>query len=199
MKLDASKLDFDQWVLGLRDGRSYCCDGLSHLPDFEINGLGVGEKGAGGRASVLALQAGAPLKISARAAGLLEEKPREDIRNKPLDAKPYWHLERARLGDSRKAAVELIVNGEPVERREVAMDGDLHDVAFEYTPEQSCWVALRIFPSCHTNPIFVEVDGKPIRASRRSAEWCLEAVDVCLEIQGAADPRRRERSRAPGL
>ncbi|MBT7101283.1 hypothetical protein HN937_28150, partial [Candidatus Poribacteria bacterium] len=25
------------------------------------------------------------------------------------------------------------------------------------------------------------IDDKPIRASRRSAEWCLEAVDVCWE------------------
>ena len=38
---------------------------------------------------------------------------------------------------------------------------------------------MRIFPAAHTNPIFVELDGKPIRASRRSAEWCLNAVDVC--------------------
>jgi hypothetical protein len=40
-------------------------------------------------------------------------------------------------------------------------------------------VALRIYPSSHTNPIFVVVDGKPIRASKRSAEWCLQGVDQC--------------------
>jgi hypothetical protein len=40
-------------------------------------------------------------------------------------------------------------------------------------------VALRILPSSHTNPIFVLVDGKPIRASKRSAEWCLKGVDQC--------------------
>ena len=40
---------------------------------------------------------------------------------------------------------------------------------------------LRIFPSSHTNPIFVEVDGKPIRASKKSAEWCAEAVEVCWQ------------------
>jgi hypothetical protein len=38
---------------------------------------------------------------------------------------------------------------------------------------------MRILPSSHTNPIFVEVGGKPIRASRRSAQWCLEGVDRC--------------------
>jgi hypothetical protein len=38
---------------------------------------------------------------------------------------------------------------------------------------------VRILPSVHTNPVFVEVGKKPIRASRKSAEWCLKAVDVC--------------------
>jgi hypothetical protein len=31
----------------------------------------------------------------------------------------------------------------------------------------------------HTNPIFVHVGGQPIRASRKSAQWCLDAVEVC--------------------
>ena len=30
-----------------------------------------------------------------------------------------------------------------------------------------------------TNPVFVLVGEKPIRASRRSAEWCLKGVDQC--------------------
>jgi hypothetical protein len=47
--------------------------------------------------------------------------------------------------------------------------------------KQSSWVALRILPSSHTNPVFVLVDGKPIRASKRSADWCLKAVDKCWE------------------
>ena len=51
-------LNYDSWVLAIRDGRSYCCDGLSHLYDFQVNGLGVGEKGAGGRPSFLATKSG---------------------------------------------------------------------------------------------------------------------------------------------
>ena len=51
-------LDFDAWVEGIRDGRSYCCDGLTHLFDFKVNGLGVGEPGDGGRPSVLAVDEG---------------------------------------------------------------------------------------------------------------------------------------------
>ncbi len=178
VKLDG-QLDFDRWVDGIRDGRSYVGDGFSHLIDFKANGLGVGEKGQDGRASVLATKTGEPVKIQVRAAALLSEKPDEAIRRRPLEQKPYWHVERARIGDSRRIPVELVVNGEAVERKEIDADGDINDLTFEFTPEQSSWVALRVFASSHTNPIFVEVDGKPIRASRRSAQWCLDAVDVC--------------------
>jgi hypothetical protein len=71
------------------------------------------------------------------------------------------------------------VNGHAVEKKEIVADGKLSDLTFEYAPKRSSWVAVRVFPSSHTNPIFVEVDGKPIRASKRSAKWCRDAVDVC--------------------
>ncbi len=193
-------LDYDQWVNGIRDGRSYCCDGLSHLFDFQVAAgkqeLGVGEKGAGGRTSVLKAKAGEKLKVFAKAAAMLEEQPREDIRSKPLDQKPYWHVERARINDSRKVPVELIVNGESCETRELNADGRLEDLEFEFTPQESCWVALRIFPTAHTNPVFVEVDEKPIRASKQSAQWCLDAVDVCWEHKRAAIREGAERDAA---
>ena len=80
---------------------------------------------------------------------------------------------------ARTVPVELIVNGHAIAKRELTADGSVRDLEFEFTPDRSSWVALRIFPSCHTNPVFVEVDGKPIRASRKSAQWCLDAVDVC--------------------
>src|SRR6516164_9088573 len=35
------------------------------------------------------------------------------------------------------------------------------------------------YPSSHTNPIFVSVGGKPVRASKKSAELCLKSVDQC--------------------
>jgi hypothetical protein len=94
---------------------------------------------------------------------------------------PYWHIERARVKDTRQVPVELVVNGVAVDKRLIEADGRVEDVEFEFTPERSSWVALRVFPAAHTNPIFVEVDGKPIRASRRSAQWCLDAVDRCWE------------------
>jgi hypothetical protein len=187
------RLDFAHWSEAIRDGRSYCCDGRSHLFDFKVNDLGVGEPGADGRASVLAISAGELLKVSVQTAAMLAEKPRNDIRRKPLETGPNWHVERARIGDTRTVPVELIVNGRAVERREIEADGSVQELTFDYKPEHSCWVALRMFPSAHTNPVFVEVDGKPIRASKRSARWCAEAVDVCWQ---AKMPGIREEERA---
>ena len=80
---------------------------------------------------------------------------------------------------TRQVPVELIVNGESVDKKLIEADGELNDLEFEYKPERSSWIAMRVFPAAHTNPIFVEVDGQPIRASKRSAQWCLDAVDRC--------------------
>jgi hypothetical protein len=177
------QLDYGQWVQGVKHGRSYVSDGLSHLFDFQANGLEVGTVGATGKISQLDLKSSDELKLAVKAAALLGEQPNEEIRKQDLKDKPYWHVERARVGDSRRVPVELIVNGTAVERREIDADGSIHDLAFSYRPERSCWVAVRIFPSSHTNPIFVEVDGQPIRASRKSAEWCRKGVDVCWEAK----------------
>ncbi len=196
VKLDRAPgepLNYDRWVYALRDGRSYCGDGLSHLFDFRVNDLGVGETGTAGRPSVLQVAAGAELQLSVQAAALLAEQPREDIRRRPLHEKPYWHVERARQGNERAVPVELIVNGQVVETRNLPADGRVEALQFKYRPAQSCWVALRVFPSCHTNPVFVEVDGLPIRASRRSAQWCLDAVDVCWKEK---EPRIRDQEKA---
>lgn len=182
-------LSYENWVQGIRDGRSYCTDGLCHLVDFTVEGQGVGEPGSEGRPSVIALEESKPLKVRVRAAALLADEPRDDIRNRPLDHQPYWHVERARIGDTNKVPVELVVNGEAIATQEIEADGQIRELEFEVTPEQSSWIALRVFPSCHTNPVFVELDGQPIRASKRSAQWCLDAVDVCWKEKS---PKIRE-------
>lgn len=182
-------LDYDRWVYALRDGRSYCTDGLCHLFDFQVNDLGVGQPGAEGKPSVLRVKQGEKLKVRAQAAALLEETPRDDIRKKPLEQQPYWHVERARVENTRRVSVELIVNGEAVEAKPLEADGHIEEIVFDYEPKISSWVALRVFPSAHTNPVFVEVDERPIRASRRSAQWCAEAVEVCW---GEKEPKMSE-------
>src|SRR4029434_592843 len=104
---------------------------------------------------------------------------REAFQSGAADQKPYWDVERARIGTTREVPVELIVNGQSVARKNLLADGQLRNVEFDVPIRQSSWVALRILPSSHTNPVFALVGGKPIRASQRSAEWCLAAVNQC--------------------
>ncbi len=192
VKMPAGPLDFNAWAAGLRDGRSYVGDGKSHLLDFTVGGVSVGEQAPTGQISQLDLEAPSTVTITARVAARLNEIPNPEIQNRPLDQKPYWDIERARIAEERKVPVELIVNGQAVEMQEIVANGEIVPVQFEASIDRSSWVALRIFPSSHTNPVFVIVDGKPIRASRRSAQWCLDAVEVCWN---AKVDRTREEER----
>lgn len=167
------ELDYQDWVYGIREGRNYVGDGKSHLLDFRVNGVEMGADGE------VKLGAPATVQVTVQVAALLDEKPDESLRGRRIDEKPYWDLERARIGNSRRVPLELIINGQAVERREIEADGIVRDVKFSPRIGRSSWVALRILPSSHTNPIWVIVDGQPVRASRKSAEWCLQAVDKC--------------------
>jgi hypothetical protein len=138
----------------------------------------------GSKNSEVPLAAPGTVHITAKVGALLNDTPDEEIRKRPYDQKPYWELERARIGGSRKVPLELIVNGEAVARKEIDADGVTRPVSFDHKIDRSSWVALRILPSSHTNPIFVLVNQKPIRASRKSAEWCLKAVDQCWSLKG---------------
>src|SRR5262245_46746491 len=173
------KLDFDQWCEGIKQGRCYVSDGKSHLMDFTVNGLGVGLKG-----SEVKLEKPGSVEVKATVAALLEPKvtpQTEAIRKRPWTQKPYWDLERARIGATRTVPVEVVVNGLPVAKKEVTADGSEQEVSFEVKLERSSWVALRVLPSSHTNPVFVLVGDKPIRASKRSAEWCLKGINRCWQ------------------
>lgn len=188
-------LDFDVWTEGLKHGRSYCGDGLSHVLDFKLNDVAVGEPGSGGKISTLELSQPGKVNVTFDIAALLEEKQSDGtrrIRNARLDAKPYWHLERCRVGDTRLVPVEVIVNGEVVSRKEIEADGSLSSMNVPLEIKESSWVAVRILPSVHTNPVWVTVGDKPVRASKRSALWCIKAVETCWS-QKARGIRSSER------
>ncbi|HEX8634227.1 MAG TPA: CehA/McbA family metallohydrolase [Pyrinomonadaceae bacterium] len=189
VRLDGA-LDYRAWVEGLRDGRSYVSDGRSHLLDFRVNDLAVGTE-----RSEVRLARGGRVRVNATVAGLLNVAPDAALRARPHDQTPYWDIERARVGEGREVPVEVIVNGQPVARRHIVADGVAREVAFEIEIERSSWVALRILPSSHTNPVFVLVGDRPVRASRRSAEWCLRAVDQCW-TQKARQISAKERGAA---
>jgi hypothetical protein len=194
VKLDDGQLDFDRWCEGIKQGRSYVSDGQSHLIDFQVNDIAVGEGN-----SELKLNAQATVHVTAQAAAYLPPTVSAEARaihDRPLAQKPYWDLERARIGETRKVPVEVVVNGEPAGKAELTADGSIQGISFDVPIKKSSWVALRVYPSSHTNPIFVTVGGKPIHPSRRSAEWCLKSVDQCWsKKERAIRPAEKEEAR----
>ena len=176
VKVDGD-LTYNKWCQGIRLGRNYTGDGRSHLMDFSINGVEVGTKN-----SEVKLKDQGRVNIKAKVAAFLGEVPLPgQIRELPLDQQPYWHLERARIDNTRNVKVELVVNGYPVSEKIILADGSINNIEFDYNVRKSSWLALRIYKSSHSNPIWVLVDGKPVRASKRSAEWCLKSVDQCWD------------------
>jgi hypothetical protein len=166
-------LTYEAWCQGVSEGRCYVGDGRSHLMDFKLGDRSIGE----GQAE-LSLDAPGKLKATVNAAALLGQQPLRGMQNLKVDQKPYWHIERARIPGSREVKVELLVNGRPVAAQNILADGTLRPLTFDVDIQRSCWVALRVLPSSHTNPVFVTVAGKPIRV-RKSADWCLQGVEKC--------------------
>jgi len=194
-------LSYSAWLEALRAGRSYVSDGRSHLMDFSVNsvemGTGESEVKLTGKGTVhAAVKVAAYLNPSPLNADAIPSdrghrfwmsslnngkasNSGESIHDRAIDQTPYWHIERARIGNTREVPVELVMNGKPVARKNIVADGSIHEVAFDQPIERSSWLAVRILGSSHTNPVFVLVDGKSIRASRESARWCLAGVNQC--------------------
>ena len=176
-------LTYDRWCEGVRRGRCYVSDGFSHLMDFSAGGIAVGTE------RDVELAAPAEIAVTASAACLLPEQA--SARPNPAQ-RPYWTPESARVPGTRDVTIEAVVNGQAVARQQIRADGGLRDLRMSLPIARSSWIALRIPGSAHTNPIFVTVGGKPVRGSRRSADWCLRAVDQCWSQKG---PRIRARER----
>ncbi|MGH2565099.1 MAG: CehA/McbA family metallohydrolase, partial [Ginsengibacter sp.] len=173
-------LSYDGYVDAIKKGRSYVSDGNSHIINFSVNGLEVGTND-----SRLNLKDKESVKITARVVAYLPEQQDEQgaaIAQRSFSEQPYWNIERARIGKSRRVRVELIVNGESVDTSEIIADGKWNELSFNYTVDHSSWIALRVYQSSHTNPIFVSVNDKPIH-ERKSAEWCRKAVDQCWKMK----------------
>src|SRR5687767_3789720 len=112
-----AKLDYDDWAAGLKEGRNYVSDGKSHLIDFRVNDVQMGD------GKDISLKAAGTVKITAKVAAHLNPQPDDSIRRTRSDQKPYWDLERARIGNSRKVPVEVIVNGRSIQQQEIDADG----------------------------------------------------------------------------
>ena len=176
---------YEAWIEGLRKGRLYFGDGRSHFLEFKVQGLASGEND-------VILTRGGSMDVRATVAARLEPQPTpqtEAIRTAPSRR---WHIENARVGNTREVPVELVVNGIAVEKMNILADGTAHQVRFRTKLARSAWVALRVMPSGHTHPVFVHVARKPIRASKRSAQWCRTCVDKLWEVKS---PFMRESER----
>jgi hypothetical protein len=144
--------NYDEWCQAIADGQSYVSDGTTHLIDFQTTSPQKVEMGVNG--SELRLDKPGTVTFSLQAA--------------------------ARLPNQRgpQPNIELIINGRPVASEKLVCDGKLQTIQFRPELEQSCWVACRVYPHAHTNPIFVIINNKPIR-EKASIDWCLKGVDQC--------------------
>lgn len=173
-------LNFSGMMKAVKSGRSYVSDGFSHLIDFKINNAASGEGN-----SEIAATALSTLNIEVKAATMLTETQDERgrfIASRSTDQFPFWNIERARVDSSRKVFVELIYNGNAVDKQEITADGKWNNIKFTYKIIKSGWFAVRVNSSSHTNPIFVMVDDKPVR-DKRSAVWCLAALEQCWKTK----------------
>jgi hypothetical protein len=147
------ELTFDKWVQSIADGRSYVSDGLCHLLGFTATHPSSSDGvRLGINNSELRLTSPGTVSFDVNVAALL---------------------------DQPNVTAELIVNGYPVATQDVTPNGTPRTVRFDYELEQSSWVAVRVFPNAHTNPIYVVVDDQPIRGSTDSMRWCLAGVEQC--------------------
>jgi hypothetical protein len=76
-----------------------------------------------------------------------------------------------------------VVNGHVAAAQEVPADDYPHDITFSLRIDRSSWLAIRHFPQLHTNPVAVIVAGQPIRASRRSAQWCVGCIEQLWRVR----------------
>ena len=171
-------LDYHSWCLGIQQGSNYVSDGMSHLIDFQVN-----DQLMGSGSNEVRMAAPGTVQVTVNAAAMAGSEDQLTIEKlyigdeEPFDPIP-WGIENA-IDDNNQVKLEIIVNGKPIKHVKLPADGNLDQYSFEVPIAGSSWVAARIFPSSHTNPIFVLVGNKPIRASKKSAEWCRKGVDQC--------------------
>ena len=166
------KVDYTAWCDGIAKGKSYVSDGYAHALEFTVNGTspGFGD---------VKLDAGGMVNVKAKVAF---------GKDMPLGTAKGG---KAQVGGMR--TVELVVNGKVVASKDVPADDKLHDISFDVPVAKSSWIALRNFPQMHTNPVNVIVGGKPIRASKESAKWCIGVIEQLWKVrQTNIAPAERE-------
>jgi hypothetical protein len=165
------RISFDDWCEGLAKGRSYVSDGYAHALKFSVNGKTMGQK--------VELAKPGTVTVKARVAFAADT--------------PLGTSNGGQIPGGVRRFVEVIVNGKAVASKEVVAHDKEHDLTFEIPIDRSSWVALRHFPQMHTNPVNVMVGGQPIRASRKSALWCIGTIEQLWRVRnGVIAPKERD-------
>ena len=174
-----ASIDFSAWCEGLAKGRSYVSDGFAHAIDFRVNDRAPGfddvKLAESGMVSITAKVVFAPQTPETVAQGTIVPADGQRLVGDTVELHGP-RTDRLVIGGER--LVEIIVNGQPVASQKVPADGKPHDLKFDVKVARSSWIALRHFPQLHTNPVNVIVANQPIRASRDSARWCDEVIDL---------------------
>jgi hypothetical protein len=169
-------VNYDDYVAAIKSGRSYVTEGHAHLMNFAVNGNEVGTNN-----SELKLQGKQTLSIDVDVAAYLP--PITDSNSlKPESERIYWSILSSRIGKTQNVPVELIINGRSVDTAVIVADGKIRKLNFKYLADRSCWIAVRILGAAHTNPFFININGKQI-SEPKSAEWCMNAVDQCWKMK----------------
>jgi hypothetical protein len=188
------EMNFGSYIEAIKKGRSYVSEGHSHIIDFTVHGVEAGIQN-----SEVRLKGASVVNVAAKVAAWLDSAQSEygkDIAGRKEESQPYWHIERARIGNSRNIAVELLVNGIPKDTVEITADGTWNNVSFRARVDKSSWLALRVKYSSHTNPVFVLVNDRPVNV-KESADWCLRSVEQCwARKKEAIRPKERPAAEA---
>jgi hypothetical protein len=156
------RVDFGAWCDGIAKGRSYISDGYAHALQFSVDGKTPGD--------TVSLDKGGTVVVRAKVAFASET--------------PLGTSNGGVVPAGKMRLVEVVANGTVAASKEVPADDKEHELSFEIPIQQSSWVALRHFPQMHTNPVNVLVAGKPIRASRKSALWCIAVIEQLWRVRG---------------
>jgi hypothetical protein len=191
------QLDFKSWVEGLARGRSYVSDGYAHALEFSVNGKSAGDEVRLPQPDTVkiktkvAFSSQTPLEVAY--GGVIPRGGKRLIGDTVDFHEPLASADSG-LQDPGLRLVELVVNGQAVASKKIPADDRIHELEFLVRIDRSSWVAVRHFPQLHTNPVNVVIGGKPIRASRQSALWCIAAIEQLWRARSEriAIPEREE-------
>jgi hypothetical protein len=158
------RIDYARWCEGLAKGRSYVSDGYGHALEFSVGGKVPGQE--------LLLDKGGEVAVKAKVAF---------TRDGALGPAPGGFIPQG-----GRRTIDLVVNGQVAATKEISADDQVKELDFAVKIDRSSWVALRQYPQLHTNPVVVLVDMKPIRASRRSAQWCVGVIQQLWRVREKA-------------